>query len=549
MPARSVILEITDDAGATRRLNISSTRFVAGRLPELDVCLPADGVSRQHAEFAQDPSGRWWVRDLGSRNGTRIAGRRISETPLTRGEEVRLGPYVLRLLSGEAEVSPLTTIAGQVPLTADDPGAVRSLAEMPAPVVQASHLSRLVQFGRELSEVEDASARLKMLCELMTGEGFPGQWATAVRIENTSPQPAMLIPPVYRARSGGPSRHPYLSSRLLTAVKTRRAPVMASNAGSRAADVQVSMVASVERHTAIACPIGGNDARQDVLYTALQSSEATGEWLAVAGLAAEQYAQSESLWLQRKLAAEHAIIQQELEQARKVQDQLVPRKLSIPGIDCAVQFHPCRWVGGDYVDVIRAGDSRVVLVVADVCGHGMQAALLALTLHAILNVQVPSGADLAAVVGNLNNYLCRTLRSNQFATALFVELDLKTGQCKSLRAGHPPPVVVDPSGQSRELRCGEFFPLGVQESQTLSLEPDQLAPGQTLAAWTDGLFETDGPDGNQLGTERLIGELVKVTRECESSSQIAESLIRFVDDFGNKTMAADDRSLLILRRA
>jgi hypothetical protein len=77
MPTRSVILEITDDAGATRRVNITASRFVAGR--------------------------------------------RVTEAPLTRGEEVRLGPYVLRFVAGEDEVSPLTTIAGQIPLTADDP--------------------------------------------------------------------------------------------------------------------------------------------------------------------------------------------------------------------------------------------------------------------------------------------------------------------------------------------------------------------------------------------------------------------------------------------
>jgi sigma-B regulation protein RsbU (phosphoserine phosphatase) len=553
-----VILEITDETGDVRQLEITGQRFVVGRLPEVDVPLPAEGVSRQHAEFVRDPAGRWWMRDLGSRNGTRVNGQRLAEAPLRGGERVRIGPYSLRFLGGESEqASPLTTIVGHVSLTSDEAGPLRSLAEMPAPQVQAVHLSRLVQFGHELSEVEDSESRLRMLCDLMVGGGFPGICAVAVRVQREQGaaggiQPQMLLPPVYSARAQVLTM-PYLSSRLLSAVALRMAPVMASNVGGQEVDVQVSIAANVQAHWAIACPIGVADQSIDVLYTTLTPAGTTGEWLAIVGLAAEQYQQSESIWSQRKVAAEHAVLQQELEQARKVQEQLVPRNLSIPGLDVAVQFHPCRWVGGDYVDVIPISGDRVVLVVADVCGHGMQAALLASTLHAVLNVLVPAGTELGAALAHLNDYLCRTLQPGRFATALCVDLDIKTGKCRALSAGHPAPVMISPNGKWRNLKCGEYVPLGVEggpgeASQVFAMADDILPPGHVLAFYTDGLFEVAGQDGEQLGCEGLANKLTEIAQGHSDSATIAERFIQFVETFHGAGMAADDQSLLVVRR-
>ena len=550
MAQSGTILDITDEAGGARRVNLGGDRFVVGRLPELEVSLPADGVSRKHAEFVRDPAGRWWLRDLGSRNGTRVNGRSITETSLAGGETVQIGPYVLRLLTPDNRLRPLTTIIGKAQVTHDEPGPLQSLAEMPSPQVRATHLSRLAQFGHDLSREMDSAARLRLLCELMTSGDFPGMWSVAVRIEADSeaPSPSLLLTPVHRSRTA-PSKVPYLSTRLLSAVRERRAPVMASNVGAGVSDVLVSVAPSVQAHTAIACPIGG-DQSLDILYTALSPTGTTGEWLALAGLAAEQYRLSESLWTERKLAQDHALIQMELEQAREVQGRLVRRDVKLAGVDYAIEFHPCRWVGGDYVDAIRVADDRVVLVIADVCGHGMQAALLASTLHAVLNVLLPGGMDLSAVAKVLNEYLRRTLEAGRFATAACVELDLKTGLCRSVRAGHPPPLVVQASGGWRALKCSEHLPLGIEEDPSIGLEEDRLAPGEMLALYSDGMFEVGAHRGPELGYRGLAEQLAAiVAREGGGScAQVARTLLKFVEELQEGGLAADDQSLLVVRR-
>ena len=342
-----------------------------------------------------------------------------------------------RALLLSAETAPLlSTIDGDVPLTSDEPEALRSLAEMPAPHVQAAHLSRLIQFGRELGELDDSVARLGKLCELMTGGGFPGRCAVAVRV-NTAARtlaPMMLLPPVY-GRLAPASGVPYLSGRVLGAVVQHRAPGHGQQRATRSMDLMMSMAAKVEEHAAIACPIGAGEQTLDILYVIVPAAGGTGEWLAVANLAAEQYQQSESLWSQRAMAAEHAAIQSELAQALKVQGRLVPRDVKINGLDWAVQFRPCRWVGGDYVDVLRLNDEKLVLMAADVCGHGMQAALLASTLHAIVHVLIPAKTELSVVMGHLNDYLCQTLEPGMFVTAMGIELNQADGKCRAISAG------------------------------------------------------------------------------------------------------------------
>lgn len=549
----STMVEILDESGPPRRVAVRGPRVTIGRLPDADICLPADGVSRQHAELLRDPAGRWWLRDLNSRNGTRVNGQQMTEAALSGGERVKIGPYILRLLNEGQRASSLTTTGGSVRLTSDESGPLRSLAEMPVPRVQADHLHRLVQFGRELSEVDNPATRLQMLCELMIADGFPGRCAVAVRVDvGTEPatiMPQMLLTPIHRAEFPAASP-PYLSSRLLTAVMQRRAPVLASNAEGRQTDVQVSMAPTIQLHTAVACPIGGEGPGMDVLYIVLSPAGGTGEWLAVAGLAAEQYQQAELAWAQRAVAAEHAVLQRELEQARRVQDGLVPRQVPVGGLDYAVQFHPCRWVAGDYLDIIPRGKEQVVLVVADVCGHGMQAALLASTLHALLHVLIPAGTELGTAMAAVNNYLCRTLGDGMFVTALCLELNLGTGQCRAISAGHPAPVLVQPAVSWRPLRCGEYPPLGVQPGQTLSPEDDELPPAHVLALYTDGMAEVMRRDSGQLGHQGLAEELAAICRQPGVlSMDIATQLMEFVTQFQEGSMAADDQSLMILRRA
>ena len=104
--------------------------------------------------------------------------------------------------------------------------------------------------------------------------------------------------------------------------------------------------------------------------------------------------------------------------ANTIQKRLVPRGVVVPGLDFAIGFTPCRWVGGDYVDLIRGPNGQVLLTIADVCGKGLPAALVASSLHMLTHTAMRTSTPLPAIMQNLNIYLCESLSEGTFVSML-----------------------------------------------------------------------------------------------------------------------------------
>ncbi len=147
-------------------------------------------------------------------------------------------------------------------------------------------------------------------------------------------------------------------------------------------------------------------------------------------------------------------LEKELDRAREMQRRLIPVSPSIPGLDLAIGFEPCRWVGGDYADVVALPDGRAFLTIADVCGKGPQAALVAAGVHGRVHAGLDAGADLAAVMHGVNRYLHGFLPGDSFVTMVAAALDPATGDMEIVNAGHPAPVILDAAGAARELAAG-----------------------------------------------------------------------------------------------
>ncbi len=156
--------------------------MVAGRSPDVELVLQSDTVSRQHLEVVRDESGRWWVRDLASRNGTAVNGQQITAHLLTFGDVIQIEDYTLTFVRSpnegpKAKREERTAPGPSIQLTmVDSPvGPVRSLRDLGAPKIDASHLSRLVSLSAELLATEGSKDRLATLCELMISRPRPGR--------------------------------------------------------------------------------------------------------------------------------------------------------------------------------------------------------------------------------------------------------------------------------------------------------------------------------------------------------------------------------------
>ena len=556
MPARADagpprhILEVHSPQGATSRVPLVADRYVIGQVADAHIRLESRLVSHSHAELLRDPFGRWWIRDMGSKNGTVVSGIRVQERMLRLGDVIEIGPFTLRL-TGEEDLRDSRGTGSATPMAMLDgtSASTSALADLQPPRLAASHLSKLMAFGRRLIEVESADQRLRLLCNLMVSADFRGQWAAVLRLRKDAPDepPRMLC-----EWAVGPDledRRPHISRWLLRAALARGEPLLASNLPVGPVDVQLSVAASVQAMSAMVCPLRADAKVLDVLYIILPPQFGASEWLALAALAAEEFGQAEFAWASSRQAQAYARIEADLEQAAGIQKRLIPRDLVAPGLDVAIRFEPCRWIGGDYVDLMPMPDGRTLLAIADVCGKGMQAALVAASVHSLVHASVRTGAGPVGLMEVLNEHLAEHLPAGSFVTLLAVAAVPGAEDLEIVNAGHPPAVIVDRAGGVRWTASGTNMPLGLS-TDPFQAQTERLAAGEIMAMFTDGVTDLQAARHRRLGIP-WIGEQIcsiyaagGIVAACDVAERLAAEVQRVLAG----GLADDDRTFLLARR-
>jgi len=161
MPQASspLILQITTPQGQTAERELAASPAVIGRLPDCDVQLDSQRVSRRHAQLVRDDLGRWLLRDLDSRNHTRVNGEIVAERLLAKDDLIEIGQFQLRVLPLDPEPakdSPTTAWSAEQPESTD----IRTLSSSPAQRLNAWHLTKVNALGQRLAEIPDAGQRL-----------------------------------------------------------------------------------------------------------------------------------------------------------------------------------------------------------------------------------------------------------------------------------------------------------------------------------------------------------------------------------------------------
>ena len=535
---------ISGPDSAPERIALTQKRLVIGREAISDIILEGNTVSRKHAEMFLDPFGRWWIRDLGSRNGIYVGDRKVTEWALRPADQVQIGDYTLTYESGQTPATANANATLSTLHTSDDTGQLLSLEEIRPPNIDAAHLSQLIEFGRKLLDIESPAGRAERLCTLMLRPEFGAQVALIIRSVESGNVEVLSGP--YNADKT--ETNPYISRRLIESVRKTGRPALASSQASGPDVVKMSLYMPATTTSAIACPLGSTG-DGPALYAIFPLVRGTSEWLAIASMAAEQFRSAESAWAARLEAQAHATIEKELEQASRLQSALVPKQLAFPGFEIDITFRPCRWVGGDYVGARAIGDGRILFTVADVCGKGMPAALIASSLHTMLFASFRAGATLCQVMDSLNDYLCEYVGLNRFVTMACFVLDPTTGNFEYSNAGHPPPLVLSAGKPARLLAGGYNFPLGI-ESEPITCREENLQPGEVLALYTDGVSELQTPSGELLATEGLAEILSKLHTASPKQPLPAlnKALNAKLDELQQGHMAQDDVTLLLARR-
>lgn len=551
MDTHGVAIEVSDQAGPVTKLAVAGQHLVIGRSAEAQIRLDRSTVSRRHAELFCDPFHRWWVRDLGSRNGTLVNGQSVTDQVVRVGDVIGIGEFLLRVtgLSSHAPSAepPPEQLSSKTVTVSEGTGQITSLQEHTPPKIASSHLSVLNEFGQRLLTLTDIQERLKELCRLMVRDEFRGRCAMVLRVDRGDHQgsPRIISGPESNARWQGWT--PYVSRSLLRSLAEKEEPLLASNTPSPEESYrpELSISPDVMAVAAVACPVRSDPTSIDVLYVIVPPECGTSEWLALASLATNQYQQAGLVLAAR----EHAAVERELDKAREIQTRLVPRDVRIPGLDLAISFHPCRWVGGDYVDVVAAPDGRWLLVLADVCGKGLAAALVASSLHTTIRVAARVGLPLPQLMQHLNSHLLEAFYQQSFVTMVCVLIDPKTGDVECVNAGHPPALLIDAAGNQRSLQCAANLPLGIAE-EILECERQRIAPGEVLVLYSDGITDLADMRGERFGTQRFKEHLSALTASHDYSdcAEFTRRLDGLLDAFQTSALPQDDRTFLVAKR-
>jgi serine phosphatase RsbU (regulator of sigma subunit) len=195
-------------------------------------------------------------------------------------------------------------------------------------------------------------------------------------------------------------------------------------------------------------------------------------------------------------------------------------------------------------------DGRVLLALADVCGHGLAAALVTSAVHTLIHAAVRRGSELLELADGLNQHLCETLAGDSFVTFTALALNPADGSMQYVNAGHPPPVIIRAADCSaRPLQAGQNLPLGVDPSP-LEGESEQLGPGDLLAIYSDGLNEQPDQSGSMLGIRALIEKVQSICTAGREASAVAlaEELDAFLAQRRGNRPPHDDQSFLLARR-
>jgi serine phosphatase RsbU (regulator of sigma subunit) len=249
-------------------------------------------------------------------------------------------------------------------------------------------------------------------------------------------------------------------------------------------------------------------------------------------------------------AAERRRLESELALARRIQVALLPQRLpEAPGWSLHGGNLPSRGVSGDFYEVVErtgaGGGAELVLVVADVSGKGMAASLLTASLEALLAPLIAEGERVDAICTFASRLLYQRTPPEKYATAILAAVDVASGRLAYTVAGHNPALLVRAGGAVEELGA-TGPPLGLLPEVVYAAGDVELAPGDTVLLYTDGLVEATDPDDEEYG----LGRAADVCRRHPGAAPatLAAELEKDVERFARGVPFADDRTLLIVQR-
>lgn len=546
-------LIVKNSAHPTENVALSRLRTTIGRSARSDVCIPDAFASRLHAEVRREGDA-YWLHDLGSANGTRYNGSQVSmPLPLRSGGEIQIGETTIVFEDERAWENKNATLIADNTEALDPSMTISFTRQNPtAEILESQFSSRnellglISKVGVALLSSSGLDETLNQVASLVF-EAVPAD-RCVIMLRDEAAEGGMKITVARTRGKNEKIEEVRISRTVLDEVMQNGKSVLTADAqhDPRFAGKTMSLIGI---RSVLAVPLSVSQTEVfGIVYADSPAFEAnfTEEHLNILTTLASVAAirvQNARLLEER---FERERMERELELATEIQHSFQP---SAPPVMDDYEFQgisfSCYEIGGDYYDFIPQHDGKMLVALGDVSGKGTAAALLMSSVHAAIHAQVAAKTSLYEMVKSVNQYLAENTPSNRFVTLFVAALDPRTGILQYINAGHNPPLVARLSGEVEQLQSGGF-PLGILPTADFEVGELNLAAGESLVIYSDGVSEANNLQEEEFGMERLIQV---VSRNLKSSAAGMRDKVESALSAFTKTAAPnDDITLVIVKR-
>jgi len=521
---------------------LSVPTVTLGRSSDCTVPIKDRFLSRHHAELIRG-SGTWILHDCGSANGTFLNGSRIEkDVELRRGDRIAFGDSEIVFDSDSTVSQSLSVHDSDTSSAVSIP--IHDLESEASADRQAGRLRILNDLALELIEDRPLDELFDFILDRVMKLLSPSRAAIALLEEDSKNFLSVNL----RRRDGNDTTELTISRTLLAEVVDEKKVVSFLDVGENEKLGRALSIISQSIRSAICAPLVVGNTVRGILYVdfLLSQPQVSSDELRLLG----QIARFAAVKLETTRLREEAYAKQkmdeELRTAYEIQSRLLPSSPPVvEGFDFLGINHPCRTVSGDYYDFVVQPDGRIYFVIADVSGKGITAALVMASLATAFNIFTRTNPSPAELVRELNLTLCPKLSPRKFVTLFAGLLDPKLGVIEFANAGHVPPLFLTANGIA-ELRTTDMV-VGLFTSATYRDQRVELAPGDSLILFTDGIVEAEDANQNELGMDAVTQCVSKMHRS--TPAELLECIEHRVRQHAGGAPAGDDITLLALTRA
>lgn len=499
-----------------------------GRALDCEVHIRDLTVSRRHARISK-VDGRYLVEDLGSGNGTFVNNESVSRHFLNDGDVVRVcsakfefqeqqqrRPEPVTYIGDPASFAQIVKrVDATRPRMQQDAAALTTVTDPKELLAMAQRLETIYAVSEAINSILDIKELLPEIVNRVFVV-FPSAERVLLMLNDDD---GNMQPEVVKRRNASDDAEVKVSQTILHEVVTQRQAVLSHDAMEDMRFKGGRSVANFGIRAMMAAPLVYRNETLGVLYIDSFgiAAFAQADLELLTGIAGQSAVALGNARLHEELLKRQAL-EQDLQLAERIQQSFLPRSIpTVAQYTFAARYDPAYEVGGDFYDFITLPDDRLGIVVADVSGKGVSAALFMARLTRDLRYFALAEKDPARVLSRMNRAVVDFGQDDIFVTLIYVVLDTKGQSIQIANAGHMPTVIRRHAvGEVVVLEEVGGLPLGVLPDADYETEVFQLLPGDSVMLYTDGLVEAMSPSQEMYGMERFVAAAGEGEAETEA---------------------------------